>query len=173
MSVGGSGGAALSAVIALVAVIARLVWSLDRAERLRAARARQAGRQPPAPVVPRRTAAPVQRRPLAPQQTRFGALPRPPRPVPEDARGVEVSQRLFVAAARMAVLSRAVSAAMLQRRLGTDAEATERLLLALEGTGIVGPLRDGEHVVLVAPGRLDEVFARHGVVEDAVPPGFE
>jgi hypothetical protein len=159
----------VAAVLALVAVLARLVWSLDRAERRQVARARRLGQRPPAPVVPRR--APISPAPSTGQRSVF-QLP-PARQGPQDARGIEVSQRLFVAAARAVVSSQYVSGTMLQRRLRTDAEATERLLLALEGTGVIGPLRDGEHVVLVAPGRLPDVFARFGIVEDTVPPGFE
>ncbi len=119
--------------------------------------------------MPRR--APISPVPPTGQRSVF-QLP-PARQGPQDARGIEVSQRLFVAAARMAVSSQYVSGSMLQRRLRTDAEATQRLLLALEGTGVIGPLRDGEHVVLVPPGQLAEVFARFGILEDTVPPGFE
>lgn len=158
----GSGGAALSAVVALVAVIARLVWSLDRAERRQVARARRLGRPTPQPVMPRWTAprprTPAPNRPVAEQ---------------EDARGVEVPQRLFVAAARAVAATLYASDTLLQRTLRVDHETAARLTLALEGAGIIGPATDGRHEVLVTVTGLPAVFARFGILEDAVPPGFE
>lgn len=162
---GGSGGAALSAVVALVAVIARLVWALDRAERRRAVRARRLGQPPPTPVMPYRVTAPT-RPAAAPSATRTAA-------VPQDEPKIEVPQRLFVAAARTVTSSLYASDTMLQRKLRIDTETTSRLMLALEGAGIIGPAKLGRHEVLVTVSGLPEVFARHGIVEDAVPPGFE
>ncbi len=160
-----SGGSVAAAAVAGVVVLLRLAVIVDRAQR-QAQRGRRLPPRPPVPVIVRqgtatRHAAAV---PAGPQTAPFE---------PRDARGVEVPQRLFVAAARMVAASQFASGSALQRELHTDDAATARLMLALEGAGVIGPAKGSVHRVLVGVGDLPDLFAHFGIVEDEIPPGFE
>jgi hypothetical protein len=96
------------------------------------------------------------------------------RVIPDPSGVVEVPQRLFVRAARLAADSRFVSATVLQRRLQIPLETAEQVMLGLEGAGVVGPpALTGMAPVQVKPADLPRVFERFGIIEDAVPPDAE
>jgi DNA segregation ATPase FtsK/SpoIIIE-like protein len=145
-------------------VLARFVTIVDRTQR-RAQRVRRAPQRPPAPVIVRPRLESMRPAPVP-------AVARPGPFQPEDARRIEVSQRLFVAAARTVASSQYASTSMLQRKLRLDEAATARLMLALEGAGVVGPAKGSVHRVLVGVGELPDLFAHFGIVEDEVPSGF-
>lgn len=165
----GSGGAALSVLCAVVALGLRTMIRLDRQDRRRVASAnRAASRTATSAPRPRRSEPTV--RPLP--QIRVALA----QPEPQDERPelIEVPQRQFVRAARLVAGSQYASALMLQRRLLIDAPTAERLMLAIEGAGIIGPPQQaGARRVLVMLDGLGAVFARFGIVEDEIPAGFE
>lgn len=79
----------------------------------------------------------------------------------------EVPARSFARAARLVVATGRVDAAAIQAATGIDDVTMSTIVLALEGTGIVGP--PAAHLVLVQPGGLRAIFAQYGMVEDDVP----
>lgn len=98
------------------------------------------------------------------------ALPAPePEPEPQDEAPVvaEVPARSFAKAARLVVTTGRVDTAAIQAATGTDDTTTNTIVLALEGTGIIGP--PPTRTVLVQPGGLRTVLARYGMVEDDAP----
>lgn len=168
---GGSGASALAALGVVVATVARIIYRVDRYERARQRQQRYRRGAPAASRPPR--VVPVTR-PAASQQVLLGPEPRPePEDVPPTS--VEVPQRLFVHAARIVTQAGYATPSLLRRRLRVDGEALERLMLALQGAGVIGARygANGQARVLVQPAELGALFARFGIVEDEVPPGFE
>ncbi|MGH3437141.1 MAG: DNA translocase FtsK [Sciscionella sp.] len=92
----------------------------------------------------------------------------------ERPRLVEVPQRQFVRAARMVTSSQYASASMLQRRLRVDTGQAARLMLALEGAGVIaGAVGGRARRVLVTLAEVEAVFERFGIIEDALPADTE
>lgn len=89
-----------------------------------------------------------------------------PQAAPESAAPAfaKVPARSFVRAARLVVAAGRADVAEIQSAIGRDDATTATIVLALEGTGIIGPppLRR----VLVAPGGLRAILARYGLTED-------
>lgn len=131
----------------------RLVIRADRVDRYRARRPQ------PARMVPR---SPLLAEPR----------PRRPEPEPQDATPplVEVPDRMLVRAARLVVVEGDAEALLLERGMPVIPAMAARLMLALEGVGIVGPQdADGRARVLVTSADLPGVFERWGIVEDEAP----
>lgn len=146
---GGSGGALVVGAVAVGALL-RFVVRVDRYDRSRARRPQ------PARLVPR---SPLLAEPR----------PRQPEPEPQDERPplVEVPDRLFVRAARIAVELSEVDAGTLERRMPVIPAMAERLMSALAGRGVVSERDEaGRARVLVRPGDLPELLTRWGIVED-------
>jgi DNA segregation ATPase FtsK/SpoIIIE-like protein len=159
-----SGASALSALAAVALLGLRIVIGLDRRERRRATRL---GR------IPRAVSRPARAKPVVRPAAQLRIAPVPAEPQDEAPATIEVPQRLFVRAARVVAAAQYASTTMVQRRLRTSGVMAARLMLALEAAGVLGPRAGGGVRVLVKPADLDAVFARFGIVTDALPPGAE
>lgn len=147
---GSSGGALVVGAVAVGALL-RFVIRIDRYDRSRARRPQAARLVPRSPLL----AEPAPRRV-------------PPEPQDERPPLVEVPDRLLVRAARLVAGQEYADAEMLERGMPVIPAMAARLMLALEGVGVVGP-QDvaGSARVLVSPADLPGLFERWGIVEDA------
>lgn len=149
----GSTAPALVTLVIGAGVLVRLAIRADRVDRYRARRPQPVRMVPRSPLL----AEPAPRR--APSS-------------PQDARSplVEVPDRLFVRAARIAASLSEVDAGTLERRMPVIPAMAQRLMGALEGRGIVGEGdAKGRARVLVTPQDLPGIFEHWGIVEDQAP----